>query len=543
MNNTAKIEYGSIILSYSFIYNQEKVKKCKDTLPKVENLLSYVDSLFKNNKIHKYDKQKVYLYQNEKIYTLSIEKMEIIFFEDSVDIATLYIKLVPDNVDLKELYHINRALSRFYSKEAKDRFIYLGSDPRNIKLSLEEFKSNIQELIELDETLVQTLLESIETKEIPKNKIIFKDENIELKKIVTSNGVSLDFKTIKESKFTKAFCKLNYTFYNPHETKIKKKCCYPFNGDNQGFPGRVGFDKDEYQEICSNNSVCDQEHNRNYLYFNKQKEIAQKLRKEQGIYEFIHYDTFITSLITEYVKPNEGFMYYDTFNPTGTSYINSYITLSCDSKTLNDEYDKNFISFEPLISSKVVVGNTIKRDDFFKTYQSQADMFTLGNSHNIVHIVDTKAKDIISRKENVHFYVYLLTVVQRNFILNIITSSIINIKDVETKNIRIKDIFHSYKKLSATLDNFNTFLTNYNFKVISNSSSVDNSYEFFRECNEIDKLSSQWGTVSSKFKDWKSVLAHILRRNPALLFGGVFIIGLLLQLVTSGMNTLISLIN
>jgi hypothetical protein len=181
MQNAAKIEYGSIILSYSFIYNKKRVKECTDRLPKVENLLSYVDSLFKNNKIHKYDKQKVYLYQDNKIYPLSIEKMEIIFFEDSVDIATLYIKLVPDNIDLKELYHINRALSRFYSKEAKDRFIYLGNDPRTIKLGMQEFESKIQELKKLNETLVHTLLESIQKEEIPKNKIVFKDENIELK--------------------------------------------------------------------------------------------------------------------------------------------------------------------------------------------------------------------------------------------------------------------------------------------------------------------------------------------------------------------------
>ena len=53
MQNAVKIEYGSIMLSYTFIYNRERVKECKDTLPKVENLLSYVDSLFKNNKIHK----------------------------------------------------------------------------------------------------------------------------------------------------------------------------------------------------------------------------------------------------------------------------------------------------------------------------------------------------------------------------------------------------------------------------------------------------------------------------------------------------------
>ena len=166
-------------------------------------------------------------------------------------------------------------------------------------------------------------------------------------------------------------------------------------------------------------------------------ENQQKIAQEKVIFNFIHCDTFISSMVMPYLKKNNGTLYYDNFNPIATNYVNSYITLTCDSETLNDEYENNFVSFEPLVSSKTSKGSKITQADFFDIYQSQADMFTLGNSRNIVHILDTKAKGIKGNKEHDHFYVYLLTSVQKTFMLNIINSSIVQNQDNKASMFKI----------------------------------------------------------------------------------------------------------
>ena len=192
------------------------------------------------------------------------------------------------------------------------------------------------------------------------------------------------------------------------------------------------------------------------------------------------------------------------------------------------------------LNSKASKGDKITKSDFFEVYQSQADMFTLGNSHSIVHILDKKAKDIKNNKETTHFYTYLLTTVQRNFILNIINSSIVNINNLGEKTSSISDVKHTFLQLLNTMDKFNTFLTNYNFKVISNSSSVDNSYNFFRECNEVDKLTSQWTAISFKINNWKKILSHILQKRPVYLFGLLALAGVLLKVFNQTVNWLLS---
>ncbi len=74
----------------------------------------------------------------------------------------------------------------------------------------------------------------------------------------------------------------------------------------------------------------------------------------------------------------------------------------------------------------------------------------------------------------------------------------------------------AYKKISDDINDYNNYLTNVNFTVISNNSSVDSSYNFFREYNEIDKLTTQWSNVSKRFNGWKSILSHVLSRYPVL---------------------------
>ena len=54
MDTSIKIIDGSIILSYSFIYDENSIGT-RDKLPKIENLLSYADRIFEKNKIYKYE--------------------------------------------------------------------------------------------------------------------------------------------------------------------------------------------------------------------------------------------------------------------------------------------------------------------------------------------------------------------------------------------------------------------------------------------------------------------------------------------------------
>ncbi len=543
MNTDINIEDGSIILSYSFIYDEDTVKKInvdENELPKIENLLSYTDRLFANNKIKKYDKETVFLYFKETIYKLKIDDMNILFFENKI--AILYIKLLSkDFSNLKKLYNINKALTNFYTKK-NDSYLYIGEEnPSEIKLPIKEFETKIQGMQEekIIDAPCSDIITALKETEILKNKVIYENDAIKIKKIQNDNELKI-YTTIKKyNKFTKTFSEGHHLFYNPHD---EDKKAYPINDAYKKFKGRVGFSCDEQNKITEQNKEfdLDKECNRHYLYFDNQKILTEKKRKKEHIFDFIHYDTFITSLIMEYVKPNEGFQYYDTFNPGATSYINSYITLKCDSEVINKEYTNNFVSFEPILSSKTSKGKKITNPDFFNIYQSQADIFTIGNSHNIVHIID---KDVDSNmktnKEKDHFFVYLLTSMQRSFILNIINSSIVNINNLEKNNFNPSKIRKTYQKLSDALDDYNSYLTNVNFKVISNNSSVDSSYSFFRKCNEIDKLTSQWDIVSLKFNGWKSILSHVLNKHPTIFILTIVTFGLVIKLANTGVNALL----
>ncbi len=538
MNTDINIENGSIILSYSFIYDEpivEAINEDENKLPKIENLLSYTDRLFANNKIIKYDTQSVFLYDKENIYKLKIDEMNILFFKNKI--AILYIKLSSkDFLDIKKLYSINKALTSFYTKK-NNSYLYIGKDdPLLIKLPIEKFKTDIKNLKNIDESYSDIIIKALKN-EVPKNTIIFEDEYIKLNNIQKEMMIHIKIK--KDNKFTKAFCKENYSFYDPHKTAER---AYPFNKDeHKVFKGRVGFSYLEQRKIIKQNNEfdTDQTYNRHYLYFENQKKLAETKRKKENMFDFIHYDTFISSLITEYVKQNEGFQYYDTFNPKSTSYVNSYITLTCKSEVINEEYQNNFVSFEPLLSSKTAKGKKITNPNFFNIYQSQADIFTIGNSHNIVHIIDKNADNNMKKnKETDHFFVYLLTSMQRSFILNIINSSIIDINNLEENDVALAKVMKSYNKLSNALNDYNNYLTNVNFKVISNNSSVDSSYNFFRKCNEIDKLTFQWDIVSMKFNGWKSVLSHVLSRNPKTFVLAIVILSLAIKLANTGVNVL-----
>jgi len=527
---------GSMILSYNFIYNESIFKEMKineNRLPKIENLLSYTDRLFTNNKIIKYDKQLIFLYVKGSLYKLKIDDMNILFFENKI--AILYIKLSSkDFSDIQKLYKINKALTNFYTKK-NDSYVYIGkNDPLLIKLPIEKFKTQIKNI---DREYSDTIIKALENK-IPENKIVFDDEYIQIKSIQNEKEIIVHACIKKYNKFTETFSLENYSLYNPHN---KDKRDYPFSDEHKEFKGRVGFSKDEQEKIIKQNKEFDLDntYNRHYMYFEQQKKLVNNKKEKEHIFNFIHYDTFITSLILEYIDTNESFQYYDTFNPRATSYINNYISLTCNSNVINKEYEKNFISFEPLISSKTIKGGKITNPDFFNIYQSQADIFTIGNSHNIVHIIDKNASNgVQNNKEKDHFFVYLLTCMQRSFILNIINSSIVNINNLEHGKLNLKEIRKTYSKLSKALNNYNNYLTNVNFHVISNSSSVDSSYSFFRKCNEIDKLTSQWNIVSKKFHDWKSILSHVLSKHPVISFLTIITFGLIIKLINNGLNAL-----
>ena len=371
-------------------------------------------------------------------------------------------------------------------------------------------------------------------KSISKYTDIFTDKSIKLAKFESNGEFIIKITPLMINEFTQTILDYYYPIYTPYISDEIKE--YPLSSEKvDDLRGRVGIIEKEKEQIR-----C-QDCKRHYLYFEKQLELVNKKKEQENKFEFVHYDTFITSLILKYVAVNTRLKYYDNFNPISTSYINSYITLVCDG--IADEYKNNFILFEPLLNSKGSKGENITNSDFFNVYQSQADMFTLGNSHSIVHILDKRAKDIKNNKETTHFYTYMLTTVQRNFILNIISSSIVNINNIDNKTASVSDIWHTFKQLSNTLDKFNMFLTNYNFKVISNNSSVDNSYNFFRECNEVDKLTSQWSSISSKMNDWKSILSHILQKRPVYLFVLFAMIGIIIKTFNHITDNLFSLIS
>jgi hypothetical protein len=544
--SSIKIVDGSIILSYSFIYDEESVPTGGD-LPKVENLLSYADRVFEKNRIYKYENLKdnyfediVLRVEGRKFETfkLRVEDVNILFFQDNI--AILYIKITPSTKDLKSLYKINRALTQFYTKQkSNDAFIYFGKEKfEDIKISLQQFQEHLGEFLQNEKIknanrqLCEDMLKA--TKNVVSTyQEVFKHKSLQLATYLSKEREEMiKIELLEINEFTQMLLDTYYPTYTPYISQDKKE--YPLSGEKiDDFSGRVGIVEEEREALEK------QESQRHYLYFENQLKLVNKSAKE-GKYEFVHYDTFITSFILKYVAVNSRLKYYDNFNPLSTSYINSYITLVCEG--IEDEYENNFISFEPLVNSKASKGKKITNSDFFNTYQSQADMFTIGNSHSIVHILDKNVENLKNNKETTHFYTYLLTTTQRNFILNIISTSIVNINNIGDQKVSLKDTIHNFQQLTKTLDKYNTFLTNYNFKIISNSSSVDNSYNFFRKCNEVDKLTSQWSAISFKMKDWKSILSHILHKKPLYLFGIMMIALALLNVFNHIINDLFNLL-
>ena len=506
-------EGTSLILSYNFLYEEESLKEgfadktIIDNNLIYENLLNYIDRLYEKNKIFYFEEVKgknLYLYENGKVLfnQLKIEDIYILFFENNM--AFLNIKLEYNGKDLEELYKINKHLTTFYTKADSNFFIAIGDENFDqLTMPIEDFKKYLSTKDE--KYLIEFTKEKEELFNSEKFTLENKAYNYKIIKKANIVSINLDEKIDLYKDFLE--------FYSPEKNKD-----YPFDKKVLAdFKNRVGPTQNEKTCIMIENEKDDFSNvNQHYLYFENQEKITEQRRKNYKL-RYIDYNTFITSLILKYIKPNDGVLFYDNFNFISTNYINSYITLSCESEMINNSVENNFLSFEPLISSKVKRGTKITSPDFFKTYQSQADMFTIGNSHNIVHILDDSIdKSIMNRKVNDHFYTYQLSQLQRNSILRIITTSILNINDIASGNSFFSRLYNSWKTfnmISNSVKNFTKYLTNINFSVISNSSSMDNSYQFFRECNEVNLLTSQWGSVSFKLKDSKTVINFILTEN------------------------------
>jgi len=533
MNENIKIQKDtSIILSYSFLYDdkvvtdeykkykdsKEEIDKVQNTDIKYENLLNYADRLFTKNKIKRYTINKesfLNLYSGIG-FRLKIEEIYILFFENNI--AFLNIKLEYNETNLHNLYTINKALTNFMSRSSQSYINISASNPFSMTIDKSSFIQETEKFYKLktrdsnDREYAKSLLLKMEDGKF------YKDDNLN----IANTGDSISFKAFNNCEFTryifKQFFKDNKkcNFYDPHkdDTKIAD---YPFDKDYEPeFEHRVGPGEDEKDNIHKENNAALEGSNRHYKYFENQNFISGEGKEK--VFDFIHFDTFITSLIVKYVKPNDGVLFYDNFNPIATNYINSYITLSCDSNILDSEVENNFLSFEPLISSKTNKGRKIVQADYFEMYQSQSDMFTIGNSHNIVHIIDNSLdKDVLDsmldNKKTKHFYIYQLSQLQRASILRIINASILNLDDIVGQTGFFKKVVNSiksFKMIKKSVDDYTKFLTNINFSIISNSSSMDNSYQFFRKCNEVGKLTDQWGKVSSKLSGSKKVITYIL---------------------------------
>lgn len=530
MGNVNEIESGSIILSYSFIYDPQKIQDddCSNELPKIENLLSYADRIYEKNRLYDFNildnkkSKEVFLKIENKnsanlsLYKLKIEYVKILFFQDNI--ATLYLKVIPNTKSLQDYYEINRALTQFYAKQkGYEAYIYAGEQSKlEIKISEQEFIELLQvKEVEKDS---QKYIDALD-KEVPNGRVIFEDKSVVLKKTKIKEEPYIIVKPLQIKGLTKIIVKKYYPNYIPDEDESIKSI-------NHEYPERIALTKKEKAKFKNEKLVP-----RHYFEFKDQIDSVNSKYQKYNSYEFLHYDTFITSFIIKFVAENTGFKYYDNFNPIATNYINSYITIECNN--LDEEYKNNFVLFEPLINSKISQGKQIVQTDFFHVYQSQSDTFTIGNSHAILHLLDKNSKNIKTNKEETHFHIYMLTSVQRNFILNIINTSIVNISGFDKKDFTLKNLYHTFHYLVDTVDKYNTFLTDYNFQVISNSSSVDNSYSFFRKCNEVDKLASQWNSISFKVKDWKSILEHILQKRPSLFFLAILIAGVGLKTLNS----------
>jgi len=527
------IDEGSIILSYTFKYeeniiqdikNKEGKNKVFSKMPKIGNLLSYADRILDESIEYNYpqlENKEIVLRIDNDFFPLHISYAKIAFFQNNM--AILYFKIDLKKLTLLTLYKINRALTQFYMKEKnEDVSLYFGSKKiQGIKIQLSDFQQdlekNCQKLKEYE-----TIKNSIDI-EVERFTTVYKNNYFKINKYMDSinNRPMIRIDIIKNNAFTKQLLTKYYPIYSPYQEDSKK--AYPLSDIKiDGFSGRVGIIEGEKQ-LLEEVQQCQNKEKRHYCYFENQLRLVEKKANEENKIEFIHYDTFITSLILKFVAVNDRVKLYDNFNPTATSNLHSYITLVSNDINLKKVYEENFVNFEPLLNMKKHHGQTIIKPDFFKIYQSQADILTIGNAHSIVHILDKESKHIKNNKETIHYYIYIYTVLQRNFMLNIINSSIVNINKIGESNASIFDIKHNYKHLSDTIDKYNTFLTNYNFEVLSNSPSVNGSYEFFRKCNEVSKLASQWSTISYKLGNWKNILSIILQKHPGYF---LFILGL-----------------
>jgi len=525
MSKCTIIQEGtSIILSYNFLYDEESVNKgfekgeiIKNDLH-YENLLNYVDRLYEKNKIFYYKDvrgKKLYIYnkKDKKFYWVAIEDIYILFFDNNM--AFLNLKLEYEGSSLEELYSINKHLTTFYTKADDQIYVAVGDDNFNqLNMDIERFEKECNDLIQ-DKNNLENLL-----KEVQKNKQELFESNGKSKK-----NEKLNFKIIKNANLVILNDDIGRgidEIYIKFEPDISKNPI-PFSDEEllQEYKDRVGPTIKEKKEIEQQNREEDfSEINQNYLYFENQQALTKKIKKEQNRLRYINYNTFISSLIMKYVKPNNGVFFYDNFNFIATNYINSYITLSCHSSLIDEAVENNFLYFEALISSKIKRGKKIVQADYFKIFQSQADIFTIGNSHNIVHILDDSLnKAIKNRKKSDHFYTYQLSQLQRNSILKIITASILNINKIAENELfrdKIINIYKTYFMINNSIDNFKKFLTNINFSTISNSASMDSSYKFFRECNDVEKLVSQWGTISFKLKDSRTTIEFIINESKVL---------------------------
>ena len=528
---------ANIKLSFPFMYSKEvvenlgesnfkKISSSEDYHP--ENLLSYVDRLYSKNLVcnYKVEEYFIHLFNQAKneMFLLDLKEVTITFFADEIAFLNLHLKVKYTSVE--ELYKINKYITNIYTKTASSNPVFVHLSKKNalkINMEKEKFQSGYLECFNKEDCMeIDALMHSEDKfKQIVVSEIKFKK--------YTKDGLEfIEISGLNDSKLSQSIlerhCKEQMNFYTPYK---KDKRDYPFSPSKSDeetmFKGRVGFNHEEYQKIKGMNENFDPEHmdgvNRHYLYFENQLKIFENAKEKE---EFIHYDTFLTSLILEFVKPNKGYMFYDNFNPLATSYLNNYITIEVDTQTLQEEIKSNYITYEPLVSIKTKKGSKIESVDFFEAFQSQADIITIGNTHSIVHLIGNGSSSLVNNKLTTHYFVYQLTLFQKVKILNIINQTILNNNG---KNFVFR-IWRSYKNMMAIneqVDEFKKFLTNYNFSVISNSASVDASYKFFRKCNDVDKLAGQWNTISLKFGDFKEIFAHS--------FGIVAVIILLLPLL------------
>lgn len=515
------MQEANIKLSFPFIYSKEKLNSPiqKDAYKEIgiaenhhpENLLSYVDRLYSKNRVCRYKNfptnMQLYNHNKNEMFLLDIEEITINFYTDNIAFLNIWFKVQFST--LEELYKINKYITSIYTKTSASNqvFVHLGNQSSlKIKIKKEEFQKRYLEYFKKDDRVaIEKLLQSDKAHE----KVLLHE--IEFKKYTNDNQEFIEISKLNSSAISKKilnrYSQEHLSFYSPYQEGKKD---YPFSPSDRDeekiFKGRVGFNETEKLKIQEmnkkfNGEKIDEKINQHYIYFENQLKIFENKKK------FIHYDTFITSLILEFVKLNSGYMFYDNFNPLATSYLNNYIVLEIDNTTLKQEMQQNYISYEPLISIKTNRGTTIDSMDYFEAFQSQTDIATIGNSHSIVHLIGAQNKSIVNNKLTSHYFTYQLTLFQRVKILNIINQTILN-NDAKRYFEKMLKSYKNMRAINNQIDEYKKYLTNYNFSVISNSASVDASYKFFRACNNIDKLTNQWNTISYKFGDIEDIFSH-----------------------------------